>query len=120
MSEYLELPWSVEDTIENMKKLKEVLQKMCITDNLDGHGEKDAEEVAFDFNRAIKALEEIQRYHAIGTPEECRAAVEKQMRIKVGRWKDGYACCPMCRRGVVKEDRYCCYCGQKLDWGDVE
>ena len=27
---------------------------------------------------AIKALEEVQKYRAIGTPEECRAAVEKQ------------------------------------------
>lgn len=27
---------------------------------------------------AIKALEEIQQYRAIGTPEECRAAMEKQ------------------------------------------
>ena len=25
-----------------------------------------------------KALEEVQQYRAIGTPEECRAAVEKQ------------------------------------------
>ena len=29
-------------------------------------------------DEAIKALEEIQQYRAIGTPEECRAAVEKQ------------------------------------------
>lgn len=27
---------------------------------------------------AIKTLEEVQQYHAIGTLEECRAAVEKQ------------------------------------------
>lgn len=27
---------------------------------------------------AIKALEEVQQYRAIGTPEECRAAVKKQ------------------------------------------
>lgn len=27
---------------------------------------------------AIKALEEVQQYRKIGTPEECRAAVEKQ------------------------------------------
>ena len=27
---------------------------------------------------AIKALEEVQKYRAIGTPEECRAAVDKQ------------------------------------------
>lgn len=31
---------------------------------------------------AIKALEEIQKYRAIGTPEECREAVEKQMEIR--------------------------------------
>ena len=30
------------------------------------------------FETAIKALEEVQQYNAIGTPEECRAAVEKQ------------------------------------------
>lgn len=30
------------------------------------------------FSMAIKALEEIQQYRAIGTPEECRGAVEKQ------------------------------------------
>lgn len=28
---------------------------------------------------AIKALEEIQKYREIGTPEECRAAMEKQI-----------------------------------------
>ena len=27
---------------------------------------------------AVQVLEEIQQYRAIGTPEECRAAVEKQ------------------------------------------
>ena len=27
---------------------------------------------------AINALEEVQQYRAIGTPEECRAAMEKQ------------------------------------------
>ena len=36
-----------------------------------------------DFVRmSIKALEEIQQYRAIGTPEECRAAVEKQKELK--------------------------------------
>ena len=34
------------------------------------------EEEALD--RAIKALEEMQQYREIGTPEECRAAMEKQ------------------------------------------
>lgn len=30
------------------------------------------------FSMAINALEEVQQYRAIGTPEECRAAMEKQ------------------------------------------
>ena len=34
--------------------------------------------VSNDYRCAIKALEEIQQYRAIGTVEECRAAVEKQ------------------------------------------
>ena len=29
-----------------------------------------------DLEMAIKALEEVQQYRTIGTPEECRAAVE--------------------------------------------
>lgn len=59
-------------------------------------------------------------YHAIGTPEECRAAVEKQkpskpettrLTIGIGR----------CKCGVEFLDRktnYCGNCGQKLDWSD--
>lgn len=31
---------------------------------------------------SIKALEEVQKYRAIGTPEECLAAVEKQKKLK--------------------------------------
>ena len=75
MSEYAELPWSVEDTIENLKELKEGLQERCIIQNLHGRGEKDAEEVAFDFDRAIKSLEEVQQYRAIGTVSELQDLV---------------------------------------------
>lgn len=31
----------------------------------------------YAYEIAIKALKEIQQYRAIGTPEECRAAVER-------------------------------------------
>ena len=56
---------------------------------------------------AIKALEEVQKYRAIGTPEECRAAMEKQKPKKPVM--DGYCCfesyeCPTChqdRKSVV-------------------
>ena len=44
----------------DLDTLEEILKKYLIND------------------RAIKALEEVQQYRAIGTPEEYRAAVEKQ------------------------------------------
>ena len=99
----------------------------------------------------IKALEEVQRYRdttlspeqvrtlqnrfsdvsillgeymAIGTPEECRAAMEKQKRKIVKNpygtsyiWKAGY--CPACGCGVTARWDYCQCCGQKLDWEDT-
>ena len=73
------------------------------------------------FDTAIKALEEIQRYRAIGTPEECRAAVEKQTAKKpLQDSLDGlhhFPTCPSCGYGLDEEERESyCVCGQKLDW----
>ena len=42
----------------------------------------------------VNALEEVQKYRAIGTPEECRAAVEKLRKVEevVKEWdKVGYS-----------------------------
>lgn len=47
-------------------------------------------------------------------------ALERQIPKKPDRWESGYACCYSCKRGIVREDNYCCYCGQKLDWSDEE
>ena len=81
---------------------------------------------------AIKALEEVQKYRAIGTPEECRVAVEKQTAKKPDYEGDGYAdghlvydtwICPCCGKHYeVDYDNYnyCPDCGQKLDWSDEE
>lgn len=74
---------------------------------------------------AIKALEEVQQYRAIGTPEECRAAMEKQTAKKVksiSQVKDGDSYvgligrCPCCG-DILEEDTVYCDCGQRLDWG---
>lgn len=77
----------------------------------------------------IKGFEELEQYRAIGTPDECRAAVEKQKAKKPVEMKptdkllNGYFLCPICG-GLVGMDeysnKYCGCCGQKLDWGDVE
>ena len=79
-------------------------------------------------DEAIKALEEIKQYRAIGTVEECRAAVEKQKAKKPQKTEsEGYrytdtSRCPNCGgnfsgTGIAN---YCYHCGQKLDWGDEE
>ncbi len=82
---------------------------------------------------AIKALEEIQQYRAIGTVEECREAVERQKPVRVEYEGflsgDGFcnyrmARCPKCgewRRDRDKDDNiYCPKCGSKLDWSEEE
>ena len=62
MRKYAELPWSVEDTIENITSVKDSMKERVILLNLHGRGEKDAEEVEFDFGRAIDALERQEKY----------------------------------------------------------
>jgi len=69
-SEYLEMPWSIEDTIENLNEIKEMLKSKLVNANMDGKAESDVKELEFDFDRAIQALEEVQAYRAIGTVEE--------------------------------------------------
>ena len=74
---------------------------------------------------AINALEEVQQYRAIGTVEECRAAVEKQKAKKPVTYKGtNIADCPICGatvRGISKHfGDWCSHCGHKLDWSDEE
>ena len=89
-----------------------------------------------EIEMAIKALEEVQPYRAIGTVEECRAAVEKQKPIKVkGKYKSEspediecygedaiFADCPICgqMQNISWNSSNCGDCGQKLDWSDEE
>lgn len=72
---------------------------------------------------AIQALEEVQQYRVIGTPEECQKAVEKQIPQKPSNESlDGLNCfpiCPNCHQGLSEDERErFCECGQRLDWSD--
>ena len=58
-----------------------------------------------------KALEEVQQYRAIGTPEECRAAMEKQTAIS-RELIEGKYFCPKCHN-LMPYPGYC-GCGQKV------
>lgn len=73
---------------------------------------------------AIQALEEVQQYRAIGTVEECRAAVEKQKTRKPHKNVEKFggvwcACGKYLGKGYfVDKPTYCSDCGQKIDWSD--
>lgn len=68
----------------------------------------------------------IEEYRTIGTPEECREAVEKQTAIEPEKvnipctsWTKAhmrYRC--SCGSFLTSYDDYCNKCGQKLKWGD--
>lgn len=103
MSKYLEMPWSVEDTIKNLEEIKDNMQEKVKLVNLHGRGEKDAEEVAFDFDRAIKALEK-------QIPEEPDETEDKDL-------SDVWYACPKCQCDLTHlRSFYCPKCGQKLMW----
>lgn len=80
------------------------------------------------FDTAIKALEEIQQYRALGTLEELREAREKQVPKKPIR--NDLCTCPRCgtynetikkRRNTVNNDIvYCWHCGQAMEVNRLE
>lgn len=79
------------------------------------------------------AMLELEKYRAIGTPEECQLAVEKQIAkkpepidykkymdsVKNANFLRGAYWCPGCKH-VIRSGDYCDDCGQKLDWSDEE
>lgn len=84
---------------------------------------------------AVKALEELQQYRAIGTPEECRAAAVKQTAKKPifnHNLSDTLSIfhCECGNKIKVSHDigimnnnnapNYCSKCGCRFDWSDEE
>ena len=86
---------------------------------------------AEDNDKVAEWLEELKSYRAIGTPEECRAAVEKQKAKKpIIEYEQTHDCvteiewkCPTCEANYIELapcGEWCRYCGTKLDWGEEE
>ena len=81
------------------------------------------------YEKAIKALEKVQQFEAIGTIEEFKALKEKNMAkkptpidyekyigvIENAKFLRGAYWCPNCKHTVMS-GAYCSNCGQKLDW----
>ena len=104
---------------------QEAIENLVI---LKGTGALNGEEIeAIDI--IDDAMLELEQYRAIGTQEECRAAVEKQIPKKPVEMKptdkllNGYFSCPMCGGWVGMDEysnEYCGCCGQKINWSDEE
>ena len=98
--------WTFEETVKIAENLMEVEKNMFKWDVL---------RHLRDFAENFK--EELKQYRAIGTPEECRAAVEKQTAKKVIKYADGTEHCPACDcDNSCVGYGVCIDCGQKLDW----
>lgn len=83
---------------------------------------------------AIQALEEVQQYRAIGTIEECRAAVKQTAKkpifnhnlsdtLSVFHCECGNTIKVSHDIGIMNNNNapnYCSKCGCKLDWSDEE
>ena len=73
-----------------------------------------------DMEMAIKALEEIQQYRAIGTVEECREARERQRGKKYKTIEPcksiTYYQCPYCNGFLYINENFCGECGQAILW----
>lgn len=74
-----------------------------------------------EYDAAIIALKEVQRYREIGTVEECREAAEKEKPKPCefyGDEEDGKLLCPNCGEDLwdLKECGFnnCPYCGQAV------
>ena len=105
--------WTFEETVKTAENLMESERNMFRWDAL--RHLRDFAELFF---------EELRQYREIGTPEECRAAVEKQTDEKptavLGTFGGEEYECKNCGSDVCYGDEYCRWCGQKLDWSDEE
>lgn len=120
------------------------IEKECINRDCDRNCAKcdivqEVDDLNSAYDAAIKALEEVQQYQAIGTHEECvrknftfkslLESREKQTPKKPDLEGDGYGddgvliydtwICPCCGKRYeidYEEYDYCPNCGQAIDW----
>ena len=72
----------------------------------------------------IRVKKRLDKYIAIGTPEQCIEAIYKQMRLPVNNQEgDSYyflaGDCPVCGFRMIARGNYCINCGQRLSYKDT-
>lgn len=101
MGRNLKMPWSLEDTIENMDHIRDLMIKRVRQVNLDEKGEEDVREINFDFSRVREALKkqsprkvpDIERF---GRCPECDAEFNSELLNEYN-----IMFCPWCGQALV-------------------
>lgn len=129
---------TIDEAISHARKVAEC-QKMSarlIEDNAYIPESVDKEAITYgnticanEHEQLAEWLEELKQYRTIGTPEECRAAMEKQKAKKpmhvtnsyfgYQKHKEHVGYCPDCGH-QVEEPYGCPNCLRKIDWSDGE
>ena len=79
----------------------------------------------------FKVMQKLGVYEDIGTPEDCKKAIEKQIPKKPEEYEDKYYACPVCGNVLLHKWEkyptklmsknnglpYCLSCGQAIDYG---
>lgn len=124
------------EAIEQLEDIKNPFARSVleaeIGDEYALEAKEDSENALKALDIAIKALEEIQQYRAVGSVEECWEAVEmrkeKKPKLNNKRFlgKDTYTC-PRCGNVCLtkyanerQNNNFCWDCGQAIDWSEEE
>lgn len=107
----------------------EAIEILTLSDNM----KKKLPNLQEVYGVAVNALKELQQYRSIGTVNECRIASEKHVAKKITHDATllKSCTCPFCKNVLDKFEtfgdsrlrvrfKYCHFCGQKLDWSDIE
>lgn len=103
--------WTFEETVKTSENLMEVEENMYKWDVL---------RHIRDFAEYFK--DELEKYRALGTVEQCKQAMEKQKAKKANydaHHRAGYRC-PTCNNVNPWGYNHCKHCGQELDWSQEE
>lgn len=130
---------TVNEAVKYMQIEKECINRDCDRNCAKCDIVQEVDDLNSAYDAAIKALEEVQQYQAIGTHEECvrnnftfkslLESREKQTPKKPDLEGDGYGddgvliydtwICPCCGKRYeidYEEYDYCPNCGQAIDW----
>lgn len=121
--------------LEEIQKYREIGAVSELQDLVIGiNALADSQFSAADMAKLVNDMKSLYEYQQIGTPEECRAAVEKQKAKKPKEYEDKFYACATCGNVLLHKwekyptklmDKknglpYCLGCGQELDWSDEE